>query len=836
MLDDSSTSLPVPPRNSRFCWYLPSDPIETGVDGGGSLSALRQILGSYSVNFCSGCGKPVVLGNQFCSGCGAPVVAVENAMSLVGTSAAPMAYAGVPPVPTEIAPPPPPPPAAVTVAPAGVTGTGLKVPSRKVLVLAGAAVVLVALVVVGGVIARNMLRGGADSPEQAASKMIESISNKDLVGMFTMVTPRERDAVLRTKDVLVNKYADLKIADAAKIASGKDSSGSGNDGAGADLSFDGIDVTITGVQPRITPISADLAAVNLDSGEFRVSIDPTKTKGMVRAQLDALGATKNYQQDIFLADLGKNRSGLTVIAKKTDGRWYISPMLSGLDIDNNYFDGTRGTIRTVAAKGSDSAQAAASAAVSALPTFLHDGPKALAPYVESDEATAIDLYGATLLPWLSSVTMNESGFAMGSTSFTAGPQDGDRAVAFVDRISFSDDSNGKTTITANCVSLNGRSDKTCFNGSSYDGSSGRSMSFIGNPFLWAADRGKFALTTVTEDGGSKVSLLDTAADHIISWTNSLTREQALRFLGLERGDKATATLTVGKQSTVSYNSAGYAVLKLHVPQSQRLELTQASDGEIFGPDGKSVTTLYSGDSSGDGGSVVKAGDYTLVLNAGQNWQEAFAKKANKVAYSAPVLIQKYVNPDDAMLTDQEVTKEFLPYGQVSSADSVYTSPAITPSRCTPLFRALAVPDGGQYRARTFTVTPSSGSPRSAYSELVVYPDEAAAAVAGKARAALDMACSSTTYTFDSGSHGQYTSSQMPLSAPSVLFAMQESVNWTSATGQVHTSTSYEVVLRDKRIFAVVNLDSPDTGTTFSKSDVTKMVTAEVARMSAAQQG
>jgi hypothetical protein len=787
------------------------------------------------VNFCSGCGKPVIVGNQFCSGCGAPVVAVENAMSLVGTSAAPVAYAGMQPEPTGIAPPPP---AAAPVAPVGVTGMGLKGPSRKVLVLAGSAMVLVALVVVGGLVARNMLRGGADSPEQAASKMIESISNKDLVGMFTMVTPRERDAVLRTKDALVNKYADLKIADAAKIASGMDSSGSGKDSAASsELSFDGIDVTITGVQPRITPISADLAAVNLDSGEFRVSIDPTKTKGIVRAQLDALGATKNYQQSTFLADLGKNRSGLTLIAKKTDGRWYISPMLSGLDIANNYFNGTRGAIRTVAAKGSDSAQAAASAAVSALPTFLHDGPKALAPYLESDEATAIDLYGDALLPWLSSVTMNESGFAMGSTSFTAGPQDGDRAVAFVDRISFSDDSNGKTTITANCVSLNGRSEKNCFNGSSYDGSSGRSTGFIGNPFLWAADRGKFALTTVTEDGGSKVSLLDTAADHLISWANSLTREQALRLLGLERGDKATATLTVGKQSTVAYNSAGYAVLKFHLPQSQRLELTQASDGEIFGPDGKSVTTLYSGDGNGDGGNEVKAGDYTLVLKAGQNWQEAFAKKANKVAYSAPVLIQKYVSPDDAMVTEQAVMKELLPYGQVSTSDAEYTSaPTIAPSTCTPLFRPLAVPDGGQYRVRTFTVTPSSGSPLSAAAELVVFPDDAAAAVAGKARAALDTDCSSTTYTFENGAHGQYTWSKMPLNAPSVLVALQQSVNWTSATGQVHTGSSYEVVLRDKRIFAVVNLYAPDSVTTFSKSDLTKMVTAEATRMSAAQQG
>ena len=189
------------------------------------------------------------------------------------------------------------------------------------------------------------------------------------------------------------------------------------------------------------------------------------------------------------------------------------------------------------------------------------------------------------------------------------------------------------------------------------------------------------------------------------------------------------------------------------------------------------------------------------------------------------------------MTEQPVMKRRLRYGPVSTVEAEYPdAPAIAPSAVTPFFRQLAVPDGGQYRFRTFTVTPSSGSPLSAAAELVVYPDAAAAAVAGKARAALDMACSSTTYTYENGAHGQYTWSQMPLSAPSVLIALQQSVNWTSATGQVHTGSSYEVVLRDKRIVAVVNLYAPDAVTTFSKSDVTKMVTAEATRMSAAQQG
>src|ERR1035437_1429025 len=96
-------------------------------------------------HFCTVCGKPIVAGNHFCSSCGAPVFAVEDATTLAGTSGAPLAPAPPPPATTRMAPPPPPPGPAI-VAPVGVTAMGLKGPSRKVLVVAGSAVLLIAIV------------------------------------------------------------------------------------------------------------------------------------------------------------------------------------------------------------------------------------------------------------------------------------------------------------------------------------------------------------------------------------------------------------------------------------------------------------------------------------------------------------------------------------------------------------------------------------------------------------------------------------------------------------------------------------------------------------------
>lgn len=589
------------------------------------------------MNFCSGCGTPITVGDKFCPGCGAPVVAAEKATSLVGASAAPVVYAGAPSEPAHIAPPPPPP-----VVPGGVPGMGLKTPSRKVLILAGSAVLLVVVVIVGGLVVRNIIRGGADSPEQAASKMIESVSNKDLVGAFLMVTPRERDAVQRVQEAVLKKYSDFGIADAVSAASGKGNA-SAKDGASSELSFEGIDLSVTGVHPRVTPISETLAAVKLNSGELRFSVDPAKTKGIVRAGLDASGTTSKIQHSFFIADLN-NHTGLTLIAKKTEGRWYISPLLSGLEIahdngklnveGNNQRNGqgsdlvARGTVPAEVTKGAVSATSAASAVVSALPLLARDGVKAIAPYLESDEADALYLYGEGIR----GLSGRLSDFTAGSATFTSGPQENDRAVAFVDRISFrAGPSSRQTTITATCLNEEGGSENICLNGSGYYG-------YSGGQLVWGADRGKFAVTTVKEDGGWKVSLLDTAADHAVSWLNSITREQALSYLGLERGDKTTGTITVGKQSTVAFNSAGYAVMKLVASQALKINVADGLRSmSIFDDSGREVESLGSF-------TEVKTGSYTVVMEADNQWSEAFRKEGNKVTFSAPILIQKYVEP------------------------------------------------------------------------------------------------------------------------------------------------------------------------------------------------
>lgn len=114
------------------------------------------------MNFCSSCGQPVTVGSQYCSGCGAQVAGFDNTRSQAGTGGGPVIGAATPPEPTHAVPPPTPP-----VAPDEVTDMSTKAPMRKALILAGSALLIVAIVV-GGVVALNVMRVGV-APGPAAS-------------------------------------------------------------------------------------------------------------------------------------------------------------------------------------------------------------------------------------------------------------------------------------------------------------------------------------------------------------------------------------------------------------------------------------------------------------------------------------------------------------------------------------------------------------------------------------------------------------------------------------------------------------------------------------------
>jgi hypothetical protein len=501
--------------------------------------------------------------------------------------------------------------------------------------LLSAAGVLVVGGAAGAVVLTNVLRGGADSPEQAVTKSIEAMTNKDLVGLFTMVAPHERDAVMRVQDAVAKKIKDEGIADAAKSVAAKDSAESGSE-----LVFDGVDVTFSGVSPSVSQVSEDVAVVHVSSGEIKLHIDPAQTKGAIRSMYDNFENTSVTDQSWDISRLGPSNSGLSILATKKDGRWYVNVAGSALEAVNSYQSTARGVIPASSQTGSDSPQTAAKSAVQAAQT---QSASQVAPFMVKDEANLFYLYGHL---WNKFNTSSSSKFSFGNVDFTEGPREGNRAQAYVNQINVTNGSSDRFTLTDKCLknSSSGSDQGNCLNGSAYE-SNGYGSGEINWVSALLSRDGKFALTTVNEDGKWKVSLLDSAADHLVSAVASLTHEQSLAVSGLARSQAASGAIVLGESKNLDFNNAGYAVATLKLDKKTQLQLDRQSTlgaVSLFSVDGKNdAGRVYQ---SGSSSSTFEAGEYKVVAWAGSEFREAFRKDGKTAGISQPVKILEYVEP------------------------------------------------------------------------------------------------------------------------------------------------------------------------------------------------
>lgn len=494
---------------------------------------------------------------------------------------------------------------------------------------------LVVAGVAGAVVLTNILRGGADSPEQAVTKSIEAIKNKDLVGLFTMVSPHERDTLIRVQDAVVKKAKDEGIADAAKSVATSD-----GDQGGSDLVFDGVDITFEGVNPSVSQVSDDVAVVYINSGEIKLKIDPAQTKGALRSLYDNTGSTTPVDQTVDISDLGPSGSGLSLLASKKDGRWYVNIAGSILEAANNYQGSQRGVIPASIQGGSDNPQTAAKAAVQASQA---QSASQLAPHLIKDEANILYLYGHL---WNQFSSSSSSSFSFGNIDFTEGPHDGNRAQAYVNQVNVVTGSGDRLTFTDKCIT-NGSSSEggTCLNGSAYQ------MGGYGNGEInWVSallsHDGKYALTTVNEDGKWKVSLLDSLADHLVSAVNSLTHEQTLAISTLARSEASAGPINLAETKNLDFNNAGYAVGNFTLDKTTKLKL----DGDstlgtvwLYSADGKeSKGRIFTGDQND---VTFEPGEYKVVAWAGSsNFRDAARQDGKAAGLTAPINIQEYVPP------------------------------------------------------------------------------------------------------------------------------------------------------------------------------------------------
>ncbi|MCC3291819.1 zinc ribbon domain-containing protein [Arthrobacter sp. zg-Y1110] len=534
----------------------------------------------------------------------------------------------------------------------GAPSSGGKKPSRKLtIILVSVLALLVILGLAAFFIVQNMVRGGAGSAEGAADKVVEAIESKDIIGLATMVPPEEREPLQRIQEQLEDKAEEFRLEEAINKVSDEDSE------IDDDLTFDGMDITFEGVDPKVTEIDDHTALIEYTSGEARFQIDPAKTTGTIRSAIEAgdLEDEEKIDETVQLNELGPDGSPLTLLATERDGRWYVSPMYSIVEMINESEGFDRGSVPE-SAGGSDSPAAAAQAAVEAVPEAVSEGSlEPLAGTLSIHEGSMLYLYPDLFDDLMAGASGEELNIS--DVRFTDGDKDGDRAVAVVENITVESEYGDKITLTSDCIEGERESDSICFGESGY--SIEPSVEMLGGAKI-------MSLTTIEEDGKWRVSLGHTVADWIINWTDSLTREQALAMLQLANTEDATGDISVDESTEVEFNSAGFAVLNLTVDEEMALEAEDGDFGDmlVYSEDGKEqIADLGWGDE-------VEAGNYKLVVFAGPEWQEEFAEKGKDFEYSADLTLVEGKGYDfsDSSSDDSDYSDESLPSGSYISSD------------------------------------------------------------------------------------------------------------------------------------------------------------------------
>ena len=504
------------------------------------------------------------------------------------------------------------------------TGGPRKKASRKTIVLATLAVVLVVAGVGAFLFIQNIIRGGAGSPEQVAEKLMESVEGKDAVGLATMVAPAERDSLNRLREGLTEKVEEFGILEAANKV--------GEDAADVndEINFDGITVTFENVEPDITEVDDQLAVLAFDSGSVRLQVDPEQTTGAVRSALEAADEMEKIDETTELSELGIDGDPLLMAAVKDNGRWYLSPLYTGLELITQSTGNERGTLPE-GTDGSGSPAEAVQSLIGAVPGIVQSGKFTdVGNYLVSYEGNAVHYYGGALNDALEGGS--DVDLQVTENTFKEADKDGNRARATVETLEVEVEGD-KLRVTSDCIELDG-SDEMCRGKSGY-------VMFEGDVDGEAVVRAlpPLGMSTVKEDGDWKVSLMDTTTDWTLQWLDSITREQALAMLDLARSEDAAGTMVVGEETELKFNSAGYAVMKLELDEEMILDsFDDYSSLTVYSADGKE--TITSPDSYLR--EETPAGEYKVVIYAGEEWAEKFAENGNDVQYSTSFTLEGVV--------------------------------------------------------------------------------------------------------------------------------------------------------------------------------------------------
>lgn len=341
--------------------------------------------------------------------------------------------------------------------------------SRKKAIIAGAVAGGVLLLGGGSVAAYQMVfskLGGAESPDQAAVRLVEGFADKDMLAMYGVLSPAEIEHSRTNLDAWLSEVEDL-----------------GGEAIDYEALLATLDLEVEGLKIEVENIEEGLAKVYFTDGTLTVDADEELLASEVaKVATDLVGNPmfSDYQglmgpipseeemktqlltelEGTFPVSVTTDQMQVAddapfVMAVEEDGSWYVSPYLTLGEYAIVESDVARGTLAgTADAAGFDSPEAAAVGMTDAAVAFATTGD--MTPLVNAMPLAERRLLALYVVPSAAEFTGEEMPFEVTSKEFRTRSEDKGVAEVVFENFTVSIDDGvqpGTVTLSEECVAL-----------------------------------------------------------------------------------------------------------------------------------------------------------------------------------------------------------------------------------------------------------------------------------------------------------------------------------------------------------------------------------------------